>query len=130
MTRIVLAILALAASPLAARAAGGMVCESADGATRLSMIVGSLPVLSVVDARLEIDGAVFAMKPEEGATPVSVGQAAFTTGGLVVDFTDPNIEAIVASVRLAAATEGDEAAVGGVVTLPGEAARAVSCEGP
>ena len=115
---------------VSAQAAGEMRCTSPDGMASIAMTLGSLPVLNVIGARADIDGEVYAVADEEGATTVAVGQAAFTTGGLVVDFTDPNVEDILLSVRIATATEGGEAAAAGVLTIPGTAAIAVTCEGP
>ena len=94
--------LALAASlALAAPAAasGGLICAgegvSADLAT------GSLPVLQVIGAYVEVGDRAWSTGPDRGeGIPIVVGQAFADGQQVLIDFTDPNIETILVSLRL------------------------------
>ncbi|HUF55149.1 MAG TPA: hypothetical protein VMM55_01160, partial [Thermohalobaculum sp.] len=92
--------------------------------------IGTLPVLAVVSARIEADGAIWTLEGAGEGTPVVVGQAARTDGWAVVDFTDPNLTAIVAELRLLRATENHDTVEVGTLRLPGRGVHALVCEGP
>jgi hypothetical protein len=90
------ASLALAAP---AAASGGIWCEG-DGVS-LEIATGRLPVLQVIGAHAEAGALAFTTGPERGeGTPFVVGQAFAGDDDIMVDFVDPNFEAIVVSLRL------------------------------
>lgn len=117
---------ALAAGPAAAT--GTIACSGPDAAVTLG--IGTLPVLAVISARIEAGGAIWTLEGAGEGTPVVVGQAARTDGWAVVDFTDPNLTAIVAELRLLRATENHDTVEVGTLRLPGRGVHALVCEGP
>lgn len=121
--------LALAASP--ALATGQITCMTKGGKeANLSLTIGSLPVLAVVNARVDAFGQAWAMNPQSGETEIAVGQAAEDGGRMIVDFVDPNVERILVSVRLQQAQEGGDMALAGTLLVSGHGAVAIVCEGP
>lgn len=58
------------------------------------------------------------------------GQAFREESRLMVDFTDPNIERIVAELRLFEAFEERDHAMAGTLRVPGQGAYALTCTGP
>ena len=101
--------LALAASlALAAPAAasGGFFCQGDEGVS-VELATGRLPVLEVLGAYAEAGGKAYSTGRERGVgDPFTVGQAFADDDVVMVDFVDPNYEAIVVSVRLK--FEGDD----------------------
>lgn len=90
------ASLALAAPALAS---GGIWCEG-EGVS-LEVATGRLPVLQVIGAHAEAGDQAFSTGPERGeGTPFVVGQAFAGHEDIMVDFVDPNFEAILVSLRL------------------------------
>jgi hypothetical protein len=110
-----LAGLALAAP---AAASGGFWCEG-DGVA-LEMATGRLPVLQVIGAHAEAGGKAYSTGPERGeGMPFVVGQAFADDDGVMVDFVDPNFEAILVSARLKFEGEDEDWPLSGTVTLDG-----------
>ncbi|MCR6672786.1 hypothetical protein [Devosia ginsengisoli] len=92
-----MASLALAAPAVAS---GGIQCEGGDGVSAY-LATGHLPVLQVIGAHVEAGGAAWSTGSERGeGTPFVVGQAFADNQQVLVDFTDPNIEAILVGLRL------------------------------
>lgn len=112
-----------------AQATGGIECAAADGAVSLSLTIGSLPVLKVVGATIEADGETW-MLGGEGDNALSAGQAFREDGAMRVDFTDPNVERVVAELRLVSASEGRDTATAGTLRIAGTGAWALACTGP
>jgi hypothetical protein len=124
-----LAALASAISPAAAT--GQITCETPGGKeAALSYTVGSVPVLAVVNARIDAFGQTWSMSPQGGETAVIVGQAAQDGSYTIIDFVDPNVEQVLVSVRLHRSTEGDASAQAGTLRAPGFGVTAIVCEGP
>lgn len=104
-------------------------CEAADGGASLSLLIGSLPVLNVL--RLEITVGEASWSTEEGGgEPIRIGQAFRDGERWLIDATDPNVEDIVAEVRLTGASEGPDTVLAGTLRIAGKGAFAVSCIGP
>ena len=115
------ASLALAAPAVAS---GGIWCEG-DGVT-VEIATGRLPVLQVIGAYVEVDGAAFSTGPERGeGTPFVVGQAFSDSDGVKVDFVDPNFETILVSIRLVRDNDADWPLTGHA--LIGEASHDIRC---
>lgn len=126
MRRAVMLLLTIAGAAGTARATETMVCTSGDGGPELSMLMGTLDVVSIVTASIEHDGKTWATNGE-GAMKIIVGQAFESATQLAVDFTDEQVSAKVAELRLAKASEEGMFAAGGTIRLPGSGAWAVNC---
>ena len=129
MKRFAAAFLLLSLGSLPAFASGTVECASADEGARLSLTIGSLPVLAVVDAEIEAGGRSLGLN-REGDEVMAVGQAFATEDEMRVDFTDPNVERVLAELRLFSATEGRDMAMAGTLKIPGAGAWALICSGP
>lgn len=118
-----MASLALAAP---AAASGGIWCEG-DGVS-LEVATGRLPVLQVIGAHAEAGALAYSTGPERGAgEPFVVGQAFAGDDDIMVDFVDPNFEAILVSVRLRYEDDREqEWPLSGTVAF-GETAHPVRC---
>lgn len=121
------ASLVLAVAPAAAT--GSIDCADADGEASVSLTVGSLPVLSVVGAAIEADGMRWSLGGE-GESAIAVGQAFQDADAMRVDFTDPNVESVVAALRLFSAHEGRHSAMAGTLHIAVRGAWALTCIGP
>lgn len=99
-------------------------CNSSEGA-HIDMAMGSVPVAAIVRASIEIGDMVWTTDSDIG-----VGQQFDGNDTLTVDFTDPNIERILARLRLFRATEGESFAMAGTLTVSGVGAFAVICDEP
>ncbi len=123
--------LVAAFAPGAAQAADSISCTGVGrDDVALELTLGSLPVLQPVGAFVAVGDRHFAFGVPEAATPLVVGQA-YGEGGLTaIDFTDPNVETIVVSVRLWRAEEADTTATAGVLRVADIGAFAITCEGP
>lgn len=110
-------------------ASGTISCVSDDGAS-VELVLGSLPVLSVVGA--EIAGGEERWTTREGGEgqPVVIGQAARVGDLILVDFTDPNIERVVVELRLLSAIEERDHVTAGTLRIAGQGAHALTCVGP
>lgn len=106
------ALVASFALAVPAAASGGLSC-SGDGA-KLDIATGRLVVLRVLDAYVEVGDKAFSTGPHRGpGTKFIVGQAFAEDGRMMIDFTDPNVEAIIVGIRL---TLGSDDRFTGTVT--------------
>lgn len=112
-------------------ATGTIACTGADGAdASVFLLVGRLPVLAVLRAEIEANGMVYATDPPQGADAVRIvfGQGFTDANRVVADFTDPNFEEIVVTLRLERAFEDKAGAEAGIVRVVGHGAWPVTCE--
>ena len=129
MKRVATALVLLALAAPAA-ATESIVCASEDKAASIDVLVGlGLDVVSIARATIEAKGKNWATDAT-GEQKIVVGQAFEDTEKLVVDFTDEGISAIVASLRLFKASEGEDYVTGGTLRVTGVGAWAVTCLGP
>ncbi|MFW6077371.1 MAG: hypothetical protein ACOC71_06445 [Hyphomicrobiales bacterium] len=112
-----------------AAATGTVECQSADGAASLMLTIGSLPVLGVVHMEFTAGDSTWSTGDGRDVA-ISVGQAFRDGERWLIDATDPNIEAVVAEIRLNQAIEGRDMALAGTLRISGVGAYAVSCIGP
>jgi len=128
LKRIAFAALAFAFLATPARATQSIVCEGTGGSdTSVDVLIGSLPVLGVLTARIEAGGQMWSTEEEKGATLITFGQGARFGDRTIMDFTDPNIEGIVISVRLQSATVGSDTIEVGTLTIPGVGVWGLTC---
>ncbi|MFC6487645.1 hypothetical protein [Nitratireductor sp. GCM10026969] len=129
MRRLAAALAISIAAVGSASATGSLECTAPDADVSVKLTIGSLPVLAVVGAEIEANGARWALDGG-GETAIAVGQAFREAGALRVDFTDPNVERVVAELRLFSAAEERDMAMAGTLRITGEGAWALTCTGP
>ncbi len=122
-----LPIVVFLAGPAAATSSIG--CASAEGDASVDLSLGNLPITAVVGAHLRAGDAVWSTLEGEGE-PVISGQAFGDDETLRVDLTDPNVERVIAEIRLFRAMEEDDYALAGTLRIAGVGAWAVTCVGP
>lgn len=121
-------LLPLLAGP--ALATGSIGCEGAGGDdVSVELTVGSLPVLAIVGASIRVGDDLWSTG-EVAADRMAVGQAFSEEGRMLVDFVDPNFEAVLARLRLVSADEGKDQALAGTLAVSGRGAWPVVCIGP
>ncbi len=99
-----------------------------DHQVHVTLTLGSVPVLAVVNATIETPSGTYAMLPGEGHTEIIVGQAFGTPDGLSVDFADPNVQDILVTLRTLQAYRDRQAAHVGILALGDRDVYAVTCE--
>ncbi|MDZ5696444.1 hypothetical protein [Chelativorans sp. M5D2P16] len=129
MRRLAAALAISIAAAGSASASGSLECTAPDADVSVKLTIGSLPVLAVVGAEIEANGARWALDGD-GESAIAVGQAFRDRGALRVDFTDPNVERVVAELRLFSAAEERNMATAGTLRITGEGAWALTCTGP
>jgi hypothetical protein len=116
----------LAALAMPAHATANISCVAPDNSASVDLVIGRLPVLGVVNGGFVIGETVYAMD-SGGPNAIAVGQA-FDDGDTVqVDFTDTNVEKVIASLRLHTSFENDMFAQAGILTMPGVGAWPLVC---
>jgi len=109
-----------------ASASGEIVCE--EDHVSVAMLVGRLPVLSVLRASIRVGDKVWSTDQTVApGTPIAVGQQFEDDHHLRVDFTDENVEEIIGRIRAFTLREGDDTMIAGVFALKGEGVFAVDC---
>jgi hypothetical protein len=112
-----------------AHATGGIYCDGArDGTVGAFLTVGRTPGFAVVGARITVPGNAFDLNAIDGAAPMVLAQGAILGDLIAADFTDPNAERVVASLRIVRSAEGNDVAAAGTLHLPGVGAWPVVCE--
>jgi len=104
-------------------------CNDPQGRASVGLTVGSLPVLAVVGAHISVGHQEWAIGMD-GDKAIISGQAFQTGDQWLVDFTDPNVERVIAEVRLLSALENDEYVLAGTLKVPGVGAYPLVCVGP
>ena len=131
MNRLTAAALVLAtflgASP--AFATGGVYCDGArDKDVGAFLTVGRVPGFAVVDAVITTKDRAWTIRAQDGAAPIVLVQGAVIGDLTVADFADPNVENIVASLRVVRADNEQGFAAAGVLSIPGVGAWPLVCE--
>ncbi|MCF6207871.1 MAG: hypothetical protein L3J61_00575 [Ghiorsea sp.] len=67
---------------------------------------------------------------EDRGEPIVILQHFIEDNRVLIDVSDPNVERIVAQIRLFFATEDNEQALAGTMRIEGTGVFALSCEGP
>lgn len=105
-------------------------CASDDKSASIDVLVGlGLDVISIARATIEAKGKTWSTDAQ-GSQKIVVGQGFEDSERMLVDFTDENVAAIVASLRLFKASEEEDFATGGTLRISGVGAWAVACSGP
>ncbi|GAA4524171.1 hypothetical protein GCM10023174_07290 [Chelativorans composti] len=112
-----------------AHATGAIDCTDPEGRASLELTLGSVPVLAVVRAVISADERQW-ITATEGENAIAVGQAFRSDDEIRIDFTDLNVERIVAEVRLFSADEGRDHATAGVLRIADVGVYPLVCIGP
>jgi len=116
----------LSASPAAA--SGEIICDATDGSgASISIGVGHLPVLNVLNASATDGATTWSTNPSGDEKPIVFGQGFADDRQVLVDFTDPNVQGIVVSLRLFQASGDKDYAEAGVLSFEGVSAFPVQC---
>jgi hypothetical protein len=127
MMRCLLIAASVLISAGSAHASGTISCAGEPDIS-VDLTIGSLPVLSVIAGGISIGERSLSIGGAENA--VIVGQAFREDNRISVDFTDPNVERIVAELRLFEALEERDHAMSGTLRVIGQGAYALTCVGP
>lgn len=126
-----LAVIAGLSGTGAAHATLSIACTAIDGSdATVELGMGTLPILAVIGARIDARGMAWAINPQAGETEMISGEGAHLGDGFVVRFTDPNVENIIAEVRVLSAQEKDEMVSVAILRLPETGVIPMTCEGP
>ena len=121
-------LVALLLKSAPAAASGDIICDATDGSgASISIGVGHLPVLHVLSASATDGTTTWSTNPSGDDRPIIFGQGFADDRQVLVDFTDPNIEGIVVSLRLFQASGGKDYAEAGVLSFEGVSAFPVQC---
>lgn len=122
-----LAMLVAAATPASATAT--LACVGVDDPqVHVTLTLGSVPVLAIVNATIETPSGTYTMVPEGDQTAIIVGQGISTPDGMSVDFADPNLLAVVVTLRTMQAYRDRQAAHVGLLVVEDRDVYAVACE--
>jgi len=127
MKRALAVILAFFAMGSTASATASLFCTAEDAF--VSITIGSVVVSSIVGVDIEIGDILMSTVPDRGEK-ISLLQSFFTDDMISIDLSDPNLERIVAKIRLFSAYSDDDQAVAGTLLVDGTGAYALVCEGP
>lgn len=108
-----------------AMATGTISCESDNGAG-FSLGIGTVPGMAVVSALVFAGDFYWTMSEDQ----LAVSQAFSDGESIRVDFTDANLNELIARIRLFQAHEEADDVMAGTLEVMGVGAYAVSCEGP
>jgi predicted ABC-type sugar transport system permease subunit len=122
-----LAMLVAVATPASATAT--MECIGVeDPEVHVTLTLGSVPVLAVVNATITTPSAAYAMVPNPEQIAIIVGQGLSTSDGMSVDFADPNLLGILVTLRTMQAYRDRHAAHVGLLVVEDRDVYAVTCE--
>ena len=128
MIRITVFILAILFTASQAAATGGVYCDGADeDSVGAYLSVGRVPGFAVVNAHITALERTWDTGGQEGAEPIVMAQGAIVGDLIVADFTDPNVEGIVASLRVVQIHNDTGMAAAGVLSMPGIGIWPVTC---
>lgn len=105
-------------------------CSSPDGVASLSMNAGRLEVLSINNATMQVRKLSWSTHPDlMPGTPMVIGQAYADAEQMFVDVLDADYATTIARARIFLGSEDGEHVAAGVLTVPGQGAFPLVCEG-
>lgn len=126
-----ISIAALLAVSVPAAATGTIGCTGFNGTdTELVLTIATGPVPDVVSVQARAGGAAFSTTAEPGATPVFVAQDYDDGTELRVDLADEAFTALVLSIRIVRVEQKSGPFQIGYLSVEGDRAYGVTCEGP
>lgn len=128
------ALLVLLAFARPALATEWVICKAqGKHGPEVRILLGAMNVIAVSRVDMSVASQSWSTDPTvegAGASRIMVGQAFEDGDSLKLDLTDEGMGRIVAQLRLMKAGEGDMVAMGGTLTVAGQGAWAVVCDGP
>lgn len=118
------ALSVLIASP--AFATSQIFCTDPNSDVSLTLSFGNVPVAAVISATISTPNGSLSTQMDD----IIVGQDFFNQDQMLVDFVDPNVENIVAQLRLFSANENMKFALAGTLKVVGVGAFPLVCDGP
>ncbi|MEM6381906.1 MAG: hypothetical protein AAF739_04465 [Pseudomonadota bacterium] len=113
-----LALTAVLSLPSPSLATSSLVCTGADGSdVEVLLTLGSLPVLAIVNGRISTPTGNYALTPSGDEIEIIVGQAFGDATGRRADFTDPNVQQVLVSIRTARGEGDKQVAEAGVLIV-------------
>lgn len=109
-----------------ASATQNLVCGYTDDVT-VNLLMGSLEVAAIVRADITAAGQRWSTEEAQGQTQITVGQSFQTASELRVDFTDREVNRVLARLRLFQAAEGERFAQAGTLKVEGVGVWPVVC---
>ncbi|MFZ2100438.1 MAG: hypothetical protein WAU86_07725 [Oricola sp.] len=110
-------------------ASGQILCDATDASgASIEIAVGHLPVLAVLGATATDGVETWSTNATGDQKPMVFGQGFSGDNRIVADFTDPNVERIVVSLRLFEASGTGGYAEAGVLSFEGISAFPVQCD--
>jgi hypothetical protein len=123
------ATVALLMSSGVSHATGEIICDATDGSgASINVSIGRLPVLAILSATATDGANVWSTNATGGETSIVAGQGFMDDRQVLIDFTDPNIEQVLVSLRLFQASGDKSYAEAGVLSFGGVSAFPVQCE--
>lgn len=120
---------ALTILPGSARASGEIICDATDGSgASIAIGIGRLPVLHVLNAYASDGTGEWMIDPQGGETAMVFGQGYIDDSQVLIDFTDPNVERIIVSLRLFQSSTEKGSAEAGVLSFTDGGVFPVQCE--
>lgn len=111
-----------------AHATGEIFCEAMDGSNAsIDIAVGHVPVLAVLGATATDGTDTWSTREIENARPMILGQGFMDDRQVLVDFTDPNVEGVIVSLRLVHMSGEKSFAEAGVLSIEGSGVFPVQC---
>lgn len=112
-----------------AHATTDIFCTATDGSgASIQLGVGTLPILAVISARATDGSETWSTDPQGGERAFSYAQGFIDERELRADFTDPNIERVVVSLRVVRGAGDKTFAQAGVLDFENLSVFPVSCE--
>ncbi len=108
-----------------AQATSSISCHDGNG-NGVDLGLGNVPGMAIISATVVGEGTTLSMADDQ----ISTSQAFADGESIRIDFTDPNLEGVLARVRLFQADEEIDFVMAGTLELVGVGAYAVTCEGP
>ncbi len=123
------AALAFTLTTQTAIATGDVYCTAVDGSdATFGYGFGRVPGLAIISAVISAKGQEWTMGGAHGDATISVAQGAHDGPRTIIDFTDPEFNEIVASVRIISAVEGENYRSVGLLRIPNVGVFSMICE--
>ncbi|WP_421850164.1 hypothetical protein [Oricola sp.] len=124
-----LSLISMVMAPRAAWATGEIFCQATDGSgASIDIGIGRVPFLAVLDATATDGHTVWSTNSTGTQIPIIFAQGFMGNRQVLADFSDPNAERIVVSLRLFQASGDKQFAEAGVLSFEGTSVFPVVCE--
>ena len=126
MKRVFAAIIFFLALVSAANATSSLTCTADNGATAYIQL-GSVAVSSIIKVEIEVGDRFLSTSPNKGEE-IALLQTFVKVDQILIDLSDPNLENIVAQIRLFIAIYDEQQAIAGTLKLDGAGVFPLQCD--